>query len=137
MTIVSFSTEPSYRDDFGPFTPGFVTVKYGDADAIEKAITPNTAAVLLEPIQGEAGVIIPPSGYLKKVSETCKKNKVNVKYYYLNCKLKKVADTEYRLIAQLARGFGEAVPATGLPTDEIYKIFVRYNVDNHAKKSHK
>ena len=76
VTIVSFSTEPSYRDDFGPFTPGFVTVKYGDADAIEKAITPNTAAVLLEPIQGEAGVIIPPVGYLKKVSETCKKNNV-------------------------------------------------------------
>ena len=76
VTIVSFSTEPSYRDDFGPFTPGFVTVKYGDADAIEKAITPNTAAVLLEPIQGEAGVIIPPVGYFKKVAETCKKNNV-------------------------------------------------------------
>lgn len=76
VTIVSFSTEPSYRDDFGPFTPGFITVTYGDADAIEKAITPNTAAVLLEPIQGEAGVIIPPAGYLKKVAETCKKNNV-------------------------------------------------------------
>ncbi|MBI5352606.1 MAG: ornithine--oxo-acid transaminase [Chloroflexi bacterium] len=76
VTIVSFSTEPSYRDDFGPFTPGFVTVKYGDANELEKAITPNTAAVLLEPIQGEAGVIIPPAGYLKKVSEICKKNNV-------------------------------------------------------------
>jgi len=76
VTIVSFSTEPSYRDDFGPFTPGFVIVKYGDADAVEKAITPNTAAVMLEPIQGEAGVIIPPAGYLKKVSEICKKNNV-------------------------------------------------------------
>jgi len=76
VTIVSFSTEPSYRDDFGPFTPGFVTVTYGDADAVEKAITPNTAAVLLEPIQGEAGVIIPPAGYLKKVAEICKKNNV-------------------------------------------------------------
>jgi ornithine--oxo-acid transaminase len=76
VTIVSFSTEPSYRDDFGPFTPGFVTVKYGDAEAVEKAITPNTAAVLLEPIQGEAGVIIPPAGYLKKVAEICKKNNV-------------------------------------------------------------
>jgi ornithine--oxo-acid transaminase len=76
VTIVSFSTEPSYRDDFGPFTPGFVTVKYGDADAVAKAITPNTAAVLLEPIQGEAGVIIPPAGYLKKVSEICRKNNV-------------------------------------------------------------
>ncbi len=76
VTIVSFSTEPSYRDDFGPFTPGFVTVSYGDAEAIERAITPNTAAVLLEPIQGEAGVIIPPAGYLKKVAETCRKNNV-------------------------------------------------------------
>lgn len=76
VTIVSFSTEPSYRDDFGPFTPGFVVVKYGDAEAIEKAITPNTAAVMLEPIQGEAGVIVPPAGYLKKVAEICKKNNV-------------------------------------------------------------
>jgi len=76
ISIITFSTEPLYRDDFGPFTPGFVTVKYGDADAIEKAITPNTAAVLLEPIQGEAGVIVPPAGYLKKVAETCKQNNV-------------------------------------------------------------
>lgn len=76
VTIISFSTEPSYRDDFGPFTPGFVVVEYGNAEAIEKAITPNTAAVLLEPIQGEAGVILPPDGYLKKVSEICKKNNV-------------------------------------------------------------
>jgi ornithine--oxo-acid transaminase len=76
VTIVSFSTEPSYRDDFGPFTPGFVTVEYGNAEAVERAINSNTAAVLLEPIQGEAGVIIPPAGYLKKVSEICKKNNV-------------------------------------------------------------
>jgi len=76
VTIISFSTEPSYRDDFGPFTPGFVVVKYGDAEAIEKAITSNTAAVMLEPIQGEAGVIVPPAGYLKKVAEICKQNNV-------------------------------------------------------------
>ena len=76
ITIISFSTEPSYRDDFGPFTPGFVVVKYGNADAVEKAINPNTAAVMLEPIQGEAGVIIPPAGYFKKVAEICKKNNV-------------------------------------------------------------
>jgi ornithine--oxo-acid transaminase len=76
VTIVSFSTEPHYRDDFGPFTPGFVNVPYGNASAIEKAITPNTAAVMLEPIQGEGGVIIPPAGYLKKVAEICKKNNV-------------------------------------------------------------
>lgn len=76
ISIVSFSTEPSYRDDFGPFTPGFLTVPYGDDKAIESAITPNTAAVMIEPIQGEAGVIIPPAGYLKKVAELCKKNNV-------------------------------------------------------------
>ena len=76
ISIVTFSTEPLYRDDFGPFTPGFVNVPYGDADAIEKAITPNTAAVLLEPIQGEAGVIIPPAGYLNKVADICKKHNV-------------------------------------------------------------
>lgn len=75
-TIVSFSSEAAYRDDFGPFTPGFVTVPYGDASAVEKAISPNTAAVLLEPIQGEGGVIIPPPGYLKKVADICRKNNV-------------------------------------------------------------
>ena len=76
ISIISFSTEPSYRDDFGPFTPGFVNVPYGDADAIEKAITPHTAAVMLEPIQGEGGVIIPPAGYLKQVAEICRMNNV-------------------------------------------------------------
>ena len=76
ISIVTFSTEPLYRDDFGPFTPGFVTVPYGDVQAVEEAITANTAAVLLEPIQGEAGVIVPPAGYLKQVAEICKKNNV-------------------------------------------------------------
>lgn len=75
-TVVSFSTEPLYRDDFGPFTPGFVVVPYGDADAIAKALTPNTCAVLLEPIQGEAGVLIPPAGYLKAVADLCKQQQV-------------------------------------------------------------
>jgi ornithine--oxo-acid transaminase len=75
-TLISFSTEPFYRDDFGPFTPGFVIVPFGDLKAIEQAITPNTAAVMLEPIQGEGGVIIPPAGYLKKVSQLCRQQNV-------------------------------------------------------------
>ena len=76
ISTISFSSEPLYRDDFGPFTPGFVTVPYGDADAIAASINPNTAAVLLEPIQGEAGVVVPPNGFLRKVSEICRENNV-------------------------------------------------------------
>lgn len=65
IAIISFSSERLYRDDFGPFTPGFVNVDYGDAKAVERAITPNTAAISVEPIQGEAGVIVPPEGFLR------------------------------------------------------------------------
>ena len=75
-TIISFSSEPTYKDDFGPYTPGFVSVPYGDSAAIDKAITSNTAAVMLEPVQGEAGVIIPPEGYLRQVAELCKRSNV-------------------------------------------------------------
>lgn len=76
ISVISFSTEPLYKDDFGPFTPGFITVPYGDAQAIRQAITPNTAAVMIEPIQGEAGVIMPPEGYLRQVREICSENNV-------------------------------------------------------------
>jgi ornithine--oxo-acid transaminase len=76
VTVISFSTEPLYRQDFGPFTPGFSIIPFGDADALEKAITPNTAAFLVEPIQAEAGILIPPDGYLKKAAEICKRNNV-------------------------------------------------------------
>ncbi len=76
ISIVSFSTEPLYKDAFGPFTPGFTVVPYGDIKAIESAITANTAAIMLEPIQGEGGVIIPPAGYLQQVSQLCKQHNV-------------------------------------------------------------
>ncbi len=76
ITIVGFSTDKTARDGFGPFTPGFKVVPFGDAAAVEAAITPNTVAFLVEPIQGEAGVIIPPKGYLKEVKDICQKNNV-------------------------------------------------------------
>ena len=71
ITLISFSTEPLYRDDFGPFTPGFISVPYGDAEALARAVTAQTAAVLIEPIQGEAGVRVPPPGYLRAVRAVC------------------------------------------------------------------
>ena len=75
-TIISFSSEKQYKEHFGPFTPGFKLVPYGDSQAIAQAITPNTAAIMLEPIQGEGGILIPPQGYLKEVQEICRQNNV-------------------------------------------------------------
>lgn len=75
-TIISFSTEQQYKEGFGPLTPGFKIIPYGDADALEAAITSNTVAFLFEPIQGEAGVVIPPKGFLKKAYEICKAREV-------------------------------------------------------------
>jgi ornithine--oxo-acid transaminase len=74
ITIVGFSTDEHYREGFGPFTPGFKIVPFGDSNALEMAVTPNTVGFLVEPIQGEAGVIIPPPGYLARAKEICQKN---------------------------------------------------------------
>ena len=76
ITIVGFSTDKTSRENFGPFTPGFKIIPYGDGDALEAAITPNTVAFLAEPIQGEAGVIIPPDGYLRRARSICNQNNV-------------------------------------------------------------
>jgi ornithine--oxo-acid transaminase len=75
-TVISFSTDQDYRDGFGPFTPGFRTVPFGDLAAVERAITPATAAVLVEPIQGEAGIIVPPAGWLRGLRNICDANRV-------------------------------------------------------------
>ena len=76
ISIVGFSSEDQYQAGFGPFAPGFYSVPFGDADALEQAISPNTAAFLLEPIQGEGGIIVPPPGYMKQVEKICSDNNV-------------------------------------------------------------
>ncbi len=76
ITIVGFSTEPQYRDGFGPFPPGFRHIPFGDADALARAIGPHTAAFLVEPIQGEGGIVVPPSGYLTQCARICRERNV-------------------------------------------------------------
>ncbi len=78
IAIVGFSTDPDARDGFGPFPPGFRIVPFGDSDALGDAVTPNTVAFLVEPIQGEAGVAIPPAGYFTKVRELCTEQRITL-----------------------------------------------------------
>ncbi|WP_342147772.1 ornithine--oxo-acid transaminase [Rickettsiella endosymbiont of Aleochara curtula] len=75
-TVVGMSSKPQYQLGFGPFAPGFKTIEYGDAEALSAAITPNTAAFLVEPIQGERGIVVPPSGYLQAIAKICRENNV-------------------------------------------------------------
>ncbi len=76
LSIVSFSSDEQYRDGFGPLTPGFKIIPYGDIQALRDAITPNTCAFLMEPIQGEAGIVIPPAGFLRQAADLCRQNRV-------------------------------------------------------------
>lgn len=76
VTIVSFSSDDEYRKDFGPFTPGFEIVKFGDVEAVEKAIDSDTVAILVEPIQAEAGILLPPEGFLKRLRELCDRHRI-------------------------------------------------------------
>ena len=76
VTIVSFSSDQQYRDGFGPFTPGFKIIPFGDANALREAISPNTCAFLVEPIQGEAGIVIPPEGYLRQAANVCRQHDI-------------------------------------------------------------
>ncbi|MFA6743439.1 MAG: ornithine--oxo-acid transaminase [Candidatus Neomarinimicrobiota bacterium] len=75
-TIISFTSEDQYKDGFGPLTPGFVIINYGSIEELKRAITPNTVAFLVEPIQGESGVVVPPAGFLRTAAEICRENKV-------------------------------------------------------------
>lgn len=136
VTIVGFSSEASYQQGFGPFTPGFKIVSYGDASALEKAITPNTAAFLVEPIQGEGGVILPPAGYLKKVREICSAHNVLMMADEIQSGLGrsgKLFAYEYENIRPDCLIVGKALsggvyPVSGfLANDEVMSVFVPGN----------
>ena len=92
-TIISFSSDEEYKEGFGPFTPGFREVPFGDAQALEGAITENTCAFIVEPMQGEAGIIIPPKGWLKEVQAICKKHNVLLILDEIQCGLGRTGKT--------------------------------------------
>lgn len=132
-TIVGFSSDQEYKNGFGPFTPGFKEVPFGDADALEKAITPNTCAFLVEPMQGEAGIVIPPAGWLKKVQTICKKHNVLLILDEIQCGLGRTGknfafqheiDLPDGLILGKALGGGMIPVSCFLAKKEVMELFV-------------
>ena len=132
IAIVGLSSEPQYRDGFGPFPPGVSLVPYGDADALARAITPDTAAFLVEPIQGEGGIVVPPAGYLKRVAQICRDRNVLLIVdeiqtglgrtgYFLDCEHEGVAPDG--VILGKALGGGLLPVSAFVATDNVMQVF--------------
>lgn len=132
ITITGLSTEPQYRDGFGPFPPGLSTVPYGDADALAQAITPNTAAFLVEPVQGEGGLIVPPPGYLKRCAQICRDRRVLLicdeiqtglgrTGYFLGCEHDEIVPDG--VILGKALGGGLLPVSAFIATDDVMQVF--------------
>jgi ornithine--oxo-acid transaminase len=132
ITIVGFSSDPQYGDGFGPFAPGFPAIPYGDATALEKAITPNTAAFLVEPIQGEGGIVVPPTGYLAECARICRKHRVLLLVDEIQTGLGRTGKflaSEHEKVrpdgVMLGKGLGGGLlPVSAfVATDEVMKVF--------------
>lgn len=132
VTVISFSSEPQYKEGFGPFTPGFVLANYGDINDMERLVNKKTIAVILEPIQGEAGVIVPPAGYLKAVRELCDKHKLLMILDEIQtgfCRTGKMFAYMYEnirpdiLVVGKALGGGVYPVSAMLSDDEVMKVF--------------
>jgi ornithine--oxo-acid transaminase len=132
ITIVGFSSEAQYRDGFGPFPPGFVTIPYGDAQALAAAITPNTAGFLVEPVQGEGGIVVPPDGYLAECARICRERNVLLVCdeiqtglgrtgYFLGCEHDGVAPDG--VILGKALGGGLLPVSLFIATDDVMQVF--------------
>jgi len=132
ISIVAMSSEPQYREGFGPFPPGFRQIPFGDSIALEQSITPNTAAFLVEPVQGEGGIVVPPDGYLKACSEICKRHNVLLICDEIQCGLgrtgKMLASQHDNvnpdgLILGKALGGGMLPVSLFLASDEVMSVF--------------
>lgn len=122
ITIVGFSSEPQYRDGYAPFTPGFKSIPFGDADALEQAITSNTVAFLVEPIQGEGGIIVPPEDYFSKVRKICDRNGVVLVTDEIQTGLgrtgKMLAEAHYGIVADVTL-IGKALSGGAYPISAV------------------